>query len=160
MKKLRVALIGSGFVASIHAEAIRRVYGVDVELVACASPRNSGDFAARHHIPEAVADYRDILKNPAIDVVDICTPNQLHKSMVIEAAQAGKHIICEKPLTGYFDIPEASDSADQQLDYETMLQAVRQDTAEIKETVAKSGVGFAYAENWVYAPPIIKAKRV
>ncbi len=151
MKKIRVALIGSGFVAEIHADALQKVYGVDIELAACASPRRAGDFAARHRIPEAVADYREILQNPEIDVVDICTPNQLHKSMVIEAALAGKHIICEKPLTGYFGAPS---------NHPEMLQAVRQDLSEIRETIAKAGVGFAYAENWVYAPAIIKAKRV
>lgn len=150
MEKIRVAMIGSGFVAAIHADALRKVYGVDVELAACASPRNASEFAARHHIPSAMSDYRVILQDPNIDVVDICTPNQLHKEMVIAAARAGKNIICEKPLTGYFGSPSDPE----------MLQKVRQDLEEIREAVTKAGVGFAYAENWVYAPPIVKAKRI
>jgi predicted dehydrogenase len=160
MKKIRVALIGSGFVAAIHADALRKVYGVDVELAVCVSPRHAGDFAARHRIPAAIADYREVLHNPEIDVVDICTPNQLHPSMVLAAAQAGKHIICEKPLTGYFGAPPTANSPGEPLDHTTMLPAVRQELAEIKEAISKAGVGFAYAENWVYAPPISKAKQV
>ena len=60
------------------------------------------DFAKKHQIRTTYRDFRDLLADKEIDVVDICTPPALHATMIVEAMQAGKHVICEKPFTGYF----------------------------------------------------------
>ena len=103
MAKVRVGLIGCGFVAELHMHAYRRVYGLEVEVIAVAA---RGDhvsaFARKHGVPEASRDYKTLLADPRIDVIDICTPPALHAPMIIEAMEAGKHVICEKPFTGYF----------------------------------------------------------
>ena len=103
MAKIRVGLAGCGFVAELHMYAYRRVYGVDVEVRAVAARgEHVVDFARRHRIPTAYRSFRDLIADGEIDVVDICTPPNLHGSMIVEAMQAGKHVICEKPFAGYF----------------------------------------------------------
>src|ERR1700745_524315 len=103
MTKVRVGLVGCGFVAELHMYAYRRVYGVDVEVKAVAARGNHVvDFARRHKIPNAHRGFAELIADNDIDVVDICTPPNLHACMIVDAMRAGKHVICEKPLAGYF----------------------------------------------------------
>src|SRR5262245_24659603 len=103
MAKVRVGLVGCGFVAELHMYAYRRVYGVDAEVTAvCARGDHVVDFAKKHHIPTTYRDFRGLLTDKEIDLVDICTPPALHAGMIVEAMQAGKHVVCEKPFSGYF----------------------------------------------------------
>src|SRR5262245_28322139 len=103
MAKVRVGLVGCGFVSELHMYAYRRVYGVDAEVTAVvARGEHVFDFAKKHRIPRAYRDLRFLLADKDIDVVDICTPPALHAAMIVEAIQAGKHVICEKPFSGYF----------------------------------------------------------
>src|SRR5207245_6225759 len=100
---VRIGLVGCGFVAELHMHAYRRVYGVDVEVKAVAARGDHVvDFARRHRIPSTCRSFRDLIADGELDVIDICTPPNLHASMVVEAMQAGKHVICEKPFAGYF----------------------------------------------------------
>src|SRR5215469_2646648 len=102
MKKIRVGLAGCGFVSELHMYAYRRVYGVDVE-VRCVAARGEHvvAFAKRHGIPNAYRSFADLVADRELDVIDICTPPNLHAGMIVEAMQAGKHVICEKPFAGY-----------------------------------------------------------
>ncbi len=98
MEKLRVAVIGTGFVGRVHVENIRRQN--DAEVVAIAD--QTADLAARFGealgIERAAGDYRELLDDPSIDAVHICTPNKTHFPIARDAISAGKHLICEKPL--------------------------------------------------------------
>jgi predicted dehydrogenase len=106
MSNVKVGLIGCGFISELHMHAYRRIYGVDVDVVSVAARGDQVvDFARKYAIPETTRDYRTLLADPRIDVIDICTPPALHAAMVVEAVQAGKHVICEKPFTGYFGRP-------------------------------------------------------
>ncbi len=106
MAKIKVGLIGSGFVAELHMYAYKRVYGVDAEVVAVVSRGDHVEhFAKKHGIARTHRDYRALLADPAIDVVDICTPPASHAQLIVEAMRAGKHVICEKPFAGYFGRP-------------------------------------------------------
>jgi predicted dehydrogenase len=98
MAKLRVAVIGTGFVGKVHVENIRRQ--TDAELVAIAdqSQEIASAFGAQLGIERAVGDYTELLADPSIDVVHICTPNVTHFPIAKAAIEAGKHVICEKPL--------------------------------------------------------------
>ena len=72
----------------------------EAEVVAVASPSegNAKRFAAKHKLPRFFTDYRQMLAEPDIEMVTIAAPNQLHAAMTVDAANAGKHIVCEKPL--------------------------------------------------------------
>jgi predicted dehydrogenase len=97
-KKVRVGILGSGFISSIHVESLKRC--ADAEIVAVASPSktNAKDFARRHGIPKSFRDYRQLLGLKEIDVVVVGVPNDLHCQVTVDAATAGKHIILEKPM--------------------------------------------------------------
>jgi predicted dehydrogenase len=106
MKPLGIALIGYGGIGRVHALAYRAIpfyYGLTadtVKIVGVATTRpESAQRAAQEIGCDAwTADYHELLARPDVDVVDICTPNHMHEEIVIAAAQAGKHIYCEKPL--------------------------------------------------------------
>ena len=103
MPKVRVGLVGCGFVSELHMYAYKRVYGLEAEVSAVAARgAHVADFAKKHHIAKTYRDFRDLIADPEIDVIDICTPPMLHASMIVDAMQAGKHVICEKPFAGYF----------------------------------------------------------
>ena len=116
----RVGLIGTGFMGKAHAFGFisaPRVFDlpVDVEFHTVADT----DLAAAHvaarafGFAHATADWRDITRNPEIDIVSITAPNALHKEMSLAAIAAGKHVYCEKPLAPLADdAREMADSAE------------------------------------------------
>ena len=114
----------------------------------------------RYGFEKATLDYHDILNDPEIDVVDICTPPYVHEEMILEALAAGKHVICEKPLSGYFGLPgdpePIGDAVSKQKMYEHLLNSMER----VREAVKKSDRKFMYAENFVYAPAIQKAAEI
>lgn len=97
MKKLRFGIIGIGNIAPHHAVAIKNT--PDAELVAVATRNQErGNAFIREHGGTHYTDYRDLLACAEVDVVAICTPHDLHAPMTIDAARAGKHVLCEKPM--------------------------------------------------------------
>lgn len=93
---LRAGIIGTGFIGPVHLEALRRL-GVPVNAL-CDLPERVGALADRFGIPQAFGRYPDLLASPDVDVVHICSPNRFHCEMALAALQAGKHVVCEKPL--------------------------------------------------------------
>ena len=99
MAGIRVGLVGCGFVSELHMYAFRRVYGVDVEVAAVAARGDHVvEFAGRHGIPRVYRSFAELIADRELDVIDICTPPNLHADMIVASMQAGKHVICEKPL--------------------------------------------------------------
>lgn len=98
MKKINAAVVGLGFIGMVHVEALRRLHHVNVAAV-CDSSGVVESKALQLGIEKYYFDYTALLANKGIDSVHICTPNHLHFNMVREALNAGKHVICEKPLT-------------------------------------------------------------
>ena len=105
--RVRVGIVGAGFVARIHAEAYRQVRGVDVELtcVTAARPERARAFAGSSAWRARSPSSEEVLAEPDVDVVDLCVPAHHHAPLAIAAARAGKHVIVEKPLTGCFGPP-------------------------------------------------------
>jgi predicted dehydrogenase len=98
MKTIRTAIFGTGFMGRVHLEAVRRVESVEAAEIAGRNEEAASRLGNAFFVP-ATADYHDVLRDPTIDAVHICTPNAQHFSMAKDALQAGKHVICEKPLT-------------------------------------------------------------
>jgi predicted dehydrogenase len=97
-----------------------------------------------------------MLERPDVDVVDLCVPNKLHGPFTIAAAEAGKHVICEKPLTGYFGGPEAEEPVGRTSKRLMRAEAVRLAEAMV-DAADRSSVRIMYGENWLYSPPIRRA---
>jgi predicted dehydrogenase len=160
---VRIGLIGTGFAAHFHLASYAKVYGENFEVAAIAG-RNStkvAALAAHFNIARRYNSVEQMLRAPDIDVVDLCVPNQLHVPLILQAASHGKHIICEKPLGGFFGpagVP--SDWSAVGFSRQTMLEGILAQSAAVQQAVHSAGVTFCYAENWVYAPPIVKLNRL
>lgn len=135
MEKVRVGIIGSRFAAGLHAHAYHQL--AHVELVAAAAIDNLDVFCAENNVPNAYEDYQKLLARPDIDLVSVCVPNYLHREIVQAAAIAGKQIVCEKPLATSVD------------DAQAMLEACR-----------SAGVKLMYAEDWLFAPALVRARQI
>jgi predicted dehydrogenase len=98
MQPVRVGVIGLGFIGRAHVDALRRIPGITVVAAAGSSDRIK-DGAVRLGIDRAYTDYRELVRDPAVDAVHNCTPNQLHFQINRAAVEAGKACFAEKPLT-------------------------------------------------------------
>ncbi len=98
MRTIKTAVFGTGFVGRVHLEAIRRLGYVQVYAIGEPQIEKANQLAAEFGVEKTEADYRRILEDPAVDAVHICTPNFMHSPIAKDALQAGKHVICEKPL--------------------------------------------------------------
>jgi predicted dehydrogenase len=155
MDMVRVGIAGAGFAATLHADAWRRVAGVDVRLVAvtAAHPHKAAAFAGRHGVERVHPDLDALLGDTDVDVVDCCVPNYLHAEVARAALAAGKHVVVEKPLTGAFGDPATTAPS-------AMLADAVAVADELVQLAAAHNRLLCYAENWVYAPPVAKAQRL
>jgi predicted dehydrogenase len=110
MKKIRTAVLGAGFMGKVHTEAIRRLGNVEVAALAASSEEEARKFGDTYGIERTTSDWQSLLKDASIDAVHICTPNALHFPMAKAALEAGKAVLCEKPLT--MSVAEARELVD------------------------------------------------
>ena len=106
MKKIKIGLIGAGFMGRTHTNAyksINNIFGDEVvpELVAVADVNevNAKSLAEKYGFQRWTTDWHEVVSDPEIDMVDITTPNASHCPIAVEAAKHGKHVYCEKPLS-------------------------------------------------------------
>src|SRR5690349_13161778 len=161
MKTIKVGLAGCGFVSELHMYAYKRVYGVDVEVKAVAARGDHVTAFAKHHgIPAAYRSFAELIADRELDVIDICTPPNLHAAMIVEAMQAGKHVICEKPFAGYFGREGDQAPIGKHVSKALMYQRVLEEMERTRAAIAKTGKLFMYAEDWIYAPAITKTVEI
>ena len=136
--RVKVGIIGSQFEADIHAESFR-IMPDEAQVVAVASPTpgNAEKLAKKYEIPRVFTDYKQMLAEDDIEMVTIAAPNYLHAQMTIDIANAGKHVVCEKPLC--MTLEEA----------DMMI-----------ETCKQKGVLLMYAEELFFTPKYVKAKEM
>lgn len=98
-EKIRIGIIGAGRIGKLHAENISYyIPGVEIKTIADVFAHKITDWAAGLGIKNVVEDYHEILNDPEIDAVLICSSTNTHAQISVEAAEAGKHIFCEKPV--------------------------------------------------------------
>lgn len=164
MKRVVIGMIGTGFAAELHISAYKKIYGIEpvIKAVSSLAP-DAEDFAKRYGILQVYKDYHKLLEDPEIDVVDIIAPPCLHGDMITDSLRNGKHVICEKPLTGFFgnsDCERVGETSKKE-----MYAAVHRKAEELRDEVARSGRLFMYAENYIYTPSVqrsiefLKAKK-
>jgi predicted dehydrogenase len=110
MRRVKTAVVGTGFMGRVHAEAIRRVANVDLVAVASVTEKEAADFGRLMGIERTTADYQTLLADPEIDAIHVCTPNAQHFPVSKDALLAGKAVLCEKPLT--LSVAEAQELVD------------------------------------------------
>jgi predicted dehydrogenase len=164
MSHVRLGLVGCGFSANLHIEGYKKLSPAECQVVAvCGVPKSDAEtFAAKHGIPSAYGSMEQMLAAEEVDAVDLAVPNHLHAPFIIHAARAGKHVFCEKPLTGYFGEPDTPEGEPigKTVPKQHMLDSTKQRVDEVMEALSTSGIKFGYAENWVYAPALLKVWRL
>ena len=162
MDLLRIGIVGAQFAAHLHLQNYKPLRGAKLEIVGIASRTKSRaeELAGKYGIRHVADDYRRLLERKDIDAVDLCVPTDLHHEFIIQAAQAGKDVICEKPLTGYFGKDRPEDFVGFEVDRGTMLQEALANCKAVVAAIQKNKVKFCYAENWIYAPPVVKLKNL
>jgi predicted dehydrogenase len=150
-----IGFIGSRFAADLHAHALSKVRGSKCEFVAvCSKTRASAEaFAARFTIPHVYTDHHALLEREDIQLVTLPVVTNLHHTLAIDAANAGKHLVMEKPLTGCF--AEANT-----LSRQAMFDEALNNADAVVEACRRNRVILGYAENFVYAPPVAKLRRL
>jgi len=158
MKKMKTAVLGTGFMGRVHTEGIRRLGNVEVAAIAASSEQKARKFADELGVERSTGDYRTLLKDPEISAVHVCTPNALHFPMAKAALEAGKHVLCEKPLATsveeaqqMVDLARAKNLANctfHNLRYYPMVQHIRRmrEAGELGEIYCVQGT---YSQDWL-----------
>jgi predicted dehydrogenase len=157
---LRVAIVGTGFLAQTRARCWRRVYGHAVEIAVAARDRERAEAFAREHALAGAHSIDAALAEPSLALVDLCVANRAHRELTERAAQAGKHVLCTKPLSAYWGqglAGEPSAEAVAATDRAVMLARAVEDAEAMLAATASAGVRLFYGENWVFAPAIRRA---
>ena len=141
--------------------AFRRVYGVDVEVAAVAARGDHVvEFARRHQIPRVYRSFAELIADGELDVIDICTPPNLHADMIVASMQAGKHVICEKPFAGYFGRAGDAQPIGKHVPKALMYERVLEEMDATRAAIERTGKLFMYAEDWIYAPAVTKTAEI
>jgi predicted dehydrogenase len=159
-RELRVGIAGTGFIGGVHARAVR-VSGAQLAGVASASPEMAAAAADALGAERAYESADELIADPSIDVLHICTPNHLHVPLAQAALAAGKHVICEKPLAldgdGAASLAAAADSARVQAAV-PFVYRYYPTVREARERVATGDAGAvrllhgSYLQDWLLRP--------
>lgn len=157
-KTIRTGIVGAGFSATFHFDALKRVYGTNVEVIGVHAKdvQQGRQYAALRQI--RFFDSLDALLDE-VDVIHVCTPPMAHEPVTIAGLRRDKCVVCEKPLTGYFGDGSPDfhwDRADKQAALDSALASVQR----ILDAERRSKGRVLYAENWVYAPSVQKEREI
>jgi len=157
-KTVRTGIVGSGFAATFHFEAVKKIYGTEVEVVGVHTIDTEGGKAYAEKRGIRFFDRLEPMLDE-VDVIHVCVPPVAHGPISIAALERDKFAICEKPLTGYFGDGSPDfhwDRADKEVALQTALATVDR----VIEAERNSKARLLYAENWVYAPSIQKEREI
>ena len=162
VKTVTVALVGAGYAAHLHGRGYSKVSGVNVRLktIVDLDTKRAEEVAKTYGFEKISSDFMEVLNDKEIDVIDIVTPPHLHLKFALEALRAGKHVICEKPLTGYFGVEGDEKPIGLKVSKEKMYETIINEIEEAKEIIASSDKLFMYAENYIYSPNVLKAAEI
>ncbi len=136
-RPIRFGIVGSGYISQVHVDSLRRVPGTAITRCWSRSAERAKAFAERNAVPGFSTDWREVVSADDVDAICVNTPNYLHGQVILAAAAAGKHVVCEKPLT--LDLDEGR----------RCVAACRQ-----------AGVVLGYAEELCFVPKFVRAKQL
>ena len=157
---LKAAIAGTGFIGRVHARSLR-LAGVELVGVAASSPASTASAAAELGAERAYDSADELVRDPDVDVVHICTPNHLHVPLAEAALAAGKHVVCEKPLaTGAVGARHLADLASDSRRQTAVPFVYRyyQTVREARERVRQGQIGRlqllhgTYLQDWLLRP--------
>ena len=163
MNPVIIGTSGAGYAARLHGNGYMNAGNIPFRLktICDTNTERAAEIQALYHYENITSDFNAMLADEEINVIDIVTPPYLHISMAIKALKAGKHVICEKPLTGYFGKRgEENINIGLTTPRSVMYSEVLKSMDELRRVLHETGKKFMYAENFVYAPPVQKAAEI
>ena len=136
-EKLKVAMLGVGDITFLHYPAYQNFEHAELALLCDLDKKLLKDRAKQWGVQKISTDYKEVLSDPDIDIIEVNTPHHMHKKHVIDALKAGKHVACQKPIA-------------------TSVS----DAAEMVDAAKKSTGRFRVLENFVFYPPYVMAKEL
>ncbi|MGI8637947.1 MAG: Gfo/Idh/MocA family protein, partial [Segetibacter sp.] len=157
-KVVRAGIVGSGFAASFHYDALQRVFSTKVEIVGVysVSAAELEEYTKLRNL-KAYNDLDELIKS--CDLIHVCTPPVTHEPIIIAALKHNKHVIVEKPFTGYFGDGSENFNGDT-FSREKGLDETLKSISRMLQAEKESEGVIMYAENWVYAPSIQKEREI
>ena len=137
MKNVKIGILGAKFAGSFHMEVWKTIPGAEVVAIANRGEEARMAFQKKYNIAKAYATIEDLIRDPDVDVVDICLPNFMHAEAAIAAMRGGKSVICEKPFA-----------------------TTMEDAHKVMEAQVKSGAKFFYAEDWLFVPALQRMEAI
>ncbi len=137
MRKVKVAIVGSGFLADMYARCYNEMSNVEIVAVSSRREEKAKRFAERFGVKSWYVDYEEMFKNEDVEAVNVCVPNYLHAPVTISAADHGKHVLCTKPLATSMEQAE-----------------------DMVRTCKRSGVILMYGENWLFTPASYRIREI
>ncbi len=132
---MKIAMLGTGLIGTFYTQSLHGLRSRDeVHIIYSRSEERAEKFAKEHNIPQKSTNLKEVVSNPEIDVVVVGLPNDLHKEAIFAAADAGKPVLCTKPLGRNAE-----------------------EAWEILQKVEETGVFHGYLEDLVYTPKHLKA---
>ena len=155
---IKAGIVGSGFAASFHIEALRRVYATDVEITGVfSSTKEHREAFAKEQGLEAFSSIDELLE--VSEVLHVCVPPAFHEAITLKTLEQDKFAIVEKPFTGYFG-DGSPDFRGFSAKKQPALEAARASITRMLDVEKTSKGKILYAENWVYAPAIQKEREI
>lgn len=160
--ELCIGMAGAGRATELHMEALKRFSGIPLcyKRIIARREEQVKKMQKRFGFLEWSLNFEDLLNDPEIDVIDVCTPPYAHADMVEKALKAGKHVICEKPLSGYFGEENDETPIGLRVSKTKMYEKLLASLEHLKDCVERSQRKFCYAENFIYAPAVTKAAEI
>jgi predicted dehydrogenase len=158
MRRVKTAVIGAGFMGRVHSEAIRRLGNVDIVAVAAYDDAEAAAFGQSIGVERTTGDYKTLLADKEIEAVHVCTPNALHYPVSKAAMEAGKAVICEKPMTlsvaearelvALADKTKVANCVNHNLRYYPLVQQIRRmiENGDLGEILIVQGT---YSQDWL-----------
>lgn len=157
-----VGLVGAGYASHLHCASYQRISKIKVRLktIVDVDIDKAEVLKKKYGFENISLNFDELLSDHEIDVIDLCVPPFLHVPMAIKALRSGKHVICEKPLTGYFGLPGDIEPIGKTVNKVKMYEEVIKSMDLLKEVVETSDKKLFYAENYIYAAPIQKMAEI
>lgn len=162
IKTIGIGMVGAGRACELHMEAFRRVRGVSLRFKSITAGHEATARAGqeRFGFEQTVGSIDEMLSDPEIDLIDLCSPPYTHEDYTVKALEAGKYVICEKPVAAYFGSPGDAAPIGETVSRETMYERVMLSLDRLAEVVARHPGHFMFAEHYIYAPAVQKTAEI
>lgn len=157
-----IGMVGAGRACEVHMEAYRRVRGFKLRFKSIMAGHDATARAGqeRYGFEQTVGSIDEMLNDPEVDLVDLCSPPYTHEEYTVKALEAGKYVVCEKPVTGYFGQQGDESPIGRTVSKEKMYQSVMESLERLSKVVDAHPGHFMFAEHFVYAPAVQKAAEI